>query len=109
MEWADNALHIYFANSKTDQQGAQSKFPRHVSSNPIDWVICPIFALGMYLCRFNTAVESNSRLFPGHHQFKRFAKLSKRFLKSHEDELLDLGICWEDLGTHSIIKVLLLM
>ena len=48
MEWADDALRIYFANSKTDQQGAQSKFPRHVYSNPIDWVICPIFALGMY-------------------------------------------------------------
>ena len=49
MEWADNALQIYFANSKTDQQGAQSKFPMHVYSNPIDLVICPFFALGMYL------------------------------------------------------------
>ena len=72
MEWADDALRIYFANSKTD--------------------------------RFNTAVESNSRLFPGHHQFKRFANLLKQVLRSHEDELLDLGICWEDLGTHSIRK-----
>ena len=104
MEWADDAIRIYFANSKTDQQGAQSKFPRHVYSNPIDWVICPIFALGMYLCRFNTAVESNSRLFPGHHQFKRFANLLKQVLRSHEDELLDLQICWEDIGTHFLIR-----
>jgi len=36
MEWADDALRIYFANSKTDQQGAQSKFPRYVYSNPIE-------------------------------------------------------------------------
>ena len=104
MEWADNALHIYFANSKTDQQGAQSKFPRHVSSNPIDWVICPFFALGMYLCQFNTAIESNSQLFPGHCQFKRFSNLLKKALRSPEDELLDLQICWEDIGTHFIRK-----
>ena len=52
-EWTDDALRKYFANTKTDQKETQSKYPRHIYANPIDWVVCPIIYLGVYLARFN--------------------------------------------------------
>ena len=104
LEWADDSLRIFFANSKTDQGGSQSKYPRHVYANTKDWVVCPIFALGMYLTRFNTSVEANGRLFPGREQYKRFSMILKDCLHSHLPELTSLGIQLEDLGSHSIHK-----
>jgi hypothetical protein len=71
MEWADNALRIYFV--KKDQKRTQSKYPRDIYANPIDWVVCPIFSLGVYLGRFNKVAKGNSCLFPGYNQFKRFS------------------------------------
>ena len=38
-EWTDDALRKYFANTKTDQKGTQSKYPRHIYTNPIEWVL----------------------------------------------------------------------
>jgi hypothetical protein len=37
-------------------------------------------------------------------QFERFTNLLYQVLRSHENLLLELGICQEDLGTHSIQK-----
>ena len=71
MEWNDDALRKYFANTKTDQKGTQSKYPRHIHANPIDLVVYPIFYLGVYLGRFNNVAKGNSCLFPDHNQFKR--------------------------------------
>ena len=39
MEWTDDALRKYFANTKTDQKGTQSKYPRHFYANPNEWVL----------------------------------------------------------------------
>jgi len=41
-------------------EGDQSRFSRPAYPNPM--VICLIFALGMYLCQFNAAVENISCL-----------------------------------------------
>ena len=39
MEWTDDALcKEYFADTKTDQKETQSKYPRHIYANPIEWV-----------------------------------------------------------------------
>ena len=46
MEWTDDALRKYFANTKTDQKGTQSKYSRLIYANPIEWVVYPIFYLG---------------------------------------------------------------
>lgn len=104
LEWADDSLRIFFANTKSDQAGSQAKYPRHLYANPEDSVVCPIFALAMYLTRFNTKVESNDRLFPGREQYKRFSVVFKECLRNHETKLTSLGIRLEDLGSHSIRK-----
>ena len=48
MECTDDALSKYFATTKTDQKGTQSKYSRHIYANPIEWVVYPIFYLGVY-------------------------------------------------------------
>jgi len=53
MECTNDALRKYFANNKTDQKGTQSKYPRHIYANSIEWVVYPIFYLGVYFGRFN--------------------------------------------------------
>jgi hypothetical protein len=105
LQWFNDAMRIFFANTKTDQQGnQQAKYPRHIYANPGDWVVCPIFALAMYLTSFNTPLDNNSHLFPGKNQFKRFSRLLRDCLMAHEMDLLEIGIRWQDIGTHSIRK-----
>jgi len=89
MELTDDALRKYFANTKTDQKGTQSKYPRYIYSNPIEWVVYAIFYLGVYLGRFNNvATKGNSCcLFPGHNQFKRFSSILKQ--KPRKDSYLN--------------------
>jgi ABC-type maltose transport system permease subunit len=78
MECTNDALRKYFANNKTDQKGTQSKYSRHIYANPIEWVVYPIFYLGVYEGRFNNVAKGNSFLFPGHNQFKRFSSILKQ-------------------------------
>ena len=66
---------------------SQSKYPRHICANPIDWVVCPIFSLGAYLGRLNHVGKGNSCLFPGHNQFKRFSNILKQ--KPRKDSYLN--------------------
>ena len=71
LQTPNDALHKYFANTKTDQKETQSKYPRHIYANPIEWVVYPTFYLGVYLGIFNNVAKGNSYLFPDHNQFKR--------------------------------------
>ena len=34
LQWFNDAMRIFFANTKTDQQGNQAKYPRHIYANP---------------------------------------------------------------------------
>jgi hypothetical protein len=104
LQWFNDAMRIFFANTKTDQQGNQAKYPRHIYANPGDWVVCPIFALAMYLTSFNSPLDNNSHLFPGKNQFKRFSRLLRDCLMAHKMDLLEIGIRWQDIGKHSIQK-----
>jgi hypothetical protein len=44
----DDALAIYFAQTKMDQEGSKSKDPRHVYANPEMPEICPVLSLGIF-------------------------------------------------------------
>ena len=101
---SNDALEIHFAHHKGDQMGDRAKYPRHVYANPNEPLVCPFLALALYLTTFNTTPPIDSRLFPGHQQFKRFSDIMKRVLKEHEAEVRECGQDIKDLGTHSIRK-----
>jgi hypothetical protein len=72
-------MEIYFRHMKGDQLGELSKHPRHIYPNPNDLLICPIFAVSLYLmCCFNTLLEgAGGQLFPGKTQYKSFSNSLK--------------------------------
>ena len=104
IQWNNDALRIYFTQQKTDQSGKQTKYPRHLYANSEEWLVCPVFALALYVLLLGAPALSDSRLFPGKNQFKRFGSKMKRVLKAHEKEVNALGFQLKDLGTHSIRK-----
>jgi hypothetical protein len=55
---AFDCMEVYFHHMKGDQLGELSKHPRHIYPNPNDWLVCPVFALSLYLmCCFNTPLQ----------------------------------------------------
>ena len=103
--WTWNSLVIWFAQQKGDQMGLTEKFPRNLYANPLNPLVCPVFALAAYLSTFDAAVDPNSKLFPGPSQYKQFSDLMDRVLREHEPELIALGYSGAaDIGTHSICK-----
>ena len=105
ISWYGDCLKILFGQTKGDQLGINAKYPRHVYANPLNHIVCPIFALALYMTTFNTPMARNARLFPGKDQFKRFGALLQKMLKAHEDDVNALGYQLSDLlGTHSIHK-----
>ena len=57
LEWRDDALAIYFAHMKNDQTGSRKRDPRHIYANPIDYEVCPLVALGMYLNVYAPSID----------------------------------------------------
>lgn len=105
MEWTSDALAIYFAHMKNDQQGERPKDPRHVYANPLRPEICPILALGIYfMC--TPFGEKGERIFEGDHQYDRFSEALDDLLKLPEVAavLKQMGINPKDIGTHSFRK-----
>ena len=68
IHWIQDSLQIYFVHTKNDQTGDESRHPRHIYANPHDPIVCPIFALSLYLMTFGTPVQNGSRLLPGKDQ-----------------------------------------
>jgi hypothetical protein len=107
IDWTKfDCMEVYFRHMKGDQLGEQSKHPRHIYPNPNDCLVCPVFALTLYLmCCFNAPLQgAGGRLFPGKTQYKRFSDSLARCLKEHELEVNNLGYHIKDIGTHSIRK-----
>lgn len=105
ISWEWDHLEVLFAQQKGDTQGLTSKYPRRLFCNPSNPIVCPIFALALYLATFGANVQKSSRLFPGRSQYKRFADSLEALLKKHEDELVAMGYTsHRDIGTHSIRK-----
>lgn len=102
----DDALQIYFAHTKTDKEGKQAKYPRHIYANPFEPEVCCVLALGLYFVLF-PKTEGDKKLFAGSAQYNHFYKELLAILKdSHEcaDQLELDGISAEDIGTHSVRK-----
>ena len=102
---SNDAMEIHFAHHKGDQMGDRAHYPRHVHANPQEPLVCPFFALALYLHTFQAKPTTIAgRLFPGQNQFKRFAGIMKSFLQAHRDEVLECGQDPNGIGTHSIRK-----
>ena len=82
LEWMDDCLFIYLAHMKNYQSGSRKRDPRHIYDNPFDPVICPILCLGIYFATFPINGSKDSSLFPGEHQYERFASYLKYNLKN---------------------------
>ena len=90
---------------KNDQGRQRKRDPRHIYSNPLEPIICPVLALAIYFSVFNISGTKDSCLFPGDNQYKRFSKYLERILLENKGEILyDFGIDIEDVGVHSLRK-----
>ena len=105
MEWHNDSLAIFFAHMKNDQIGERKRDPRHIYANPIDPIVCPILALGIYFIVFPLAGSKDTSLFPGTNQYIRFTKYFHSVLERHEEKWIDLFGCEiTGIGVHSIRK-----
>jgi hypothetical protein len=108
MVWSTSfdCFHIFFAHSKTDQTGDESKYPRHIYANPNLPVVCPVTSLAMYFstCFNSQQLSPHCLLFSGNLQEIRFSKILMKLLREHEDEVRSMGFEVRNLGTHSIRK-----
>jgi len=103
LKWMEDALGVYFAQMKNDQEGDRPKDARHVYANPIYPEVCPILALGLYFLIFGFDPAGRS-LFSGTSQYNRYLKQLHRLLEAESEELSDKGLKPSDLGTHSTRK-----
>jgi hypothetical protein len=72
MGWKNDCLQIFFAHSKTDQDGDRPKHPRHIFANPLHPAICPILALGIFFICNKFSNPNDVFLFSGSNQKSRF-------------------------------------
>jgi hypothetical protein len=107
VSWTESfdSFSVLFSHSKTDQLGEQAKHARHIFSNPLSPIVCPVLSLAIYLqsC-FNTQQTAGGLLFPGNGQDARFSIILARLLLSKKREVELMGYNVDDLGTHSIRK-----
>jgi hypothetical protein len=107
MTWTESfdSFSIYFSHSKTDQLGEEAKYPRHVYSNPLVPLICPILSLSVYFTScFNTSQQPNEKIFPGNGQASRFSTILNKVIQENGGEVYRMGYEPGVLGTHSIRK-----
>ena len=103
-EWRDDALCIYFAHMKNDQEGERLRDPRHIYANPLMPEICPILSLAIYMLCVPVALGT-AALFPGSNQYDRYSKCLKRAVSGTDadrQETLSRGISPDEIGTHSL-------
>jgi hypothetical protein len=101
-----DCFQILFAHSKTDPTGDDSKYPRHIFSNPSEPLVCPVLALSMYFssCFSAAVVSTDGYLFPGNKQEHRFNRLLNRVLLENIVEVNGMGYDISQIGSHSIRK-----
>ena len=106
VEWCEDCMVFYFATTKTDQNGKEQRLPWHVYLNPLKPHICPVLAFAKYVLSHPGVIQNNGRnmLFPGTNQYSRFLKIFYSILMKHEDEIQELGVDPNDLGSHSTRK-----
>jgi hypothetical protein len=88
-----DSLEIHFRHHKGDQLGTKKAYPQHIFANPLDCLVCPIFALSLYLTTFNTLPAADGRIFPGSNQFKHFSDLMRSSIASGNNCIVQLCKC----------------
>ena len=105
IQWRSDSLIYYFGTSKGNQMGDRDNDPRHVYSNTKNPTICPVLALPKYLFSHPNILTTNSKLFPGNHQYERFLKIFNRIINTNLEEFQSLVVEKGTLGSHSARKV----
>jgi hypothetical protein len=103
-----DALVVFFGQSKADQSGTMSSYPRHVYANPLKPYICPILALGLYLSQYNFRTGTNTeneKLFPGANQAERITAALHRFTNGVvAADMRDHSLTTSEISSHSFRK-----
>lgn len=99
--WGTDNIIIKFAHTKTDIEGKQEAFPRHIYANPYNINICAVTALGKYLATF---IPKEDGLLFDNKSYKRFQKYLKKLVCDHKEDVERMGFEVDDIGVHSIRK-----
>lgn len=101
-----DCFQILFAHSKTDPTGDNSQYPRHIFSNPVEPIVCPVLSIAMYFstCFSGISCNRSDYLFPGKQQEHRFGRILNRVLAANEEVVKSLGYDISQIGSHSIRK-----
>ena len=76
----------------------------HVYSNPKNPTICPVFALAKYFFSYPNILTTNSKIFPGKHQYEIFLKIFHKIINNNLEEFQSLGVEKGTIGSHSFRK-----
>ena len=104
IQWRLDSLIYYFGIPKGNQTGKISNDPWHLYSNPKNSTVFPVLALAKYLFSHTWILTTNSKLFPGNHQYEIFSKLFHRIINNNPEEFQSLGVEKGTLGYHYVIK-----
>lgn len=104
IQWRDDCMIVYFAHTKSDQEGVNQNEPWHVYANPVDPAVCPILAMAKYIFSHPELLQGDVKLFPGRSQYNRFMKLFQKLIYVNAIRLTELGNNPDNLGSHSARK-----
>ena len=76
IQWRSDSLIYHFGTLKGKQTGDRANYPWHVYSNPNNPTMCPVLAMSKYFFSHPDILATNSKLFPGNHQYEIFLRLS---------------------------------
>ena len=86
IQWRSDSLVYYFGTLKGNQTEDRSNDPWNMYSNPKNPTICPVLALDKYFFSHPNILTTNSKLFPGNHQYEIFLKISHRIINNNLEE-----------------------
>lgn len=101
ISWCSDSIGIQFAHSKTDKEGLEASYLRHIYANSATPEICPITALARYIMVFPEC--SKGRLF-SETAYDTFRKYLQKLCSKYHEELMGLGVDSKNIGVHSLRK-----
>ncbi len=63
---------VIFGNKDGDKLVLKARYPRLIFAIPGNFMVSPMFALGLYFSLFGVQLQATSKLFPGRNQYKHF-------------------------------------
>jgi len=101
ISWCSDSIGIQFAHSKTDKEGLEASYLRHIYANSASPEICPITALARYIMVFPECC--GGRLF-SETAYDTLRKYLQKLCSKYHDELMGLGVDSKNIGVHSLRK-----